>query len=111
MHFNFVINHHNQLPNSNVMPAHFLRKTVLTVVIGSTAVSSSASPSIYPTGTTRYNPTKAFNSFVLFEWAILVYEFTGIGITWIAKTNQGNRHAQLCLDLPPPSAVIKHATL
>jgi len=66
MHFNFVINRHNQLPNSNVMPAHFLRKTVLAVVIGSTAVSSSASPSIYPTGTTRYNPTKAFNSFVLF---------------------------------------------
>jgi hypothetical protein len=66
MHFNFVINRHNQLPNSNVIPAHFLRKTVLAVVIGSTAVSSSASPSIYPTGTTRYNPTKAFNSFVLF---------------------------------------------
>jgi len=66
MHFNFVINRHNQLSNSNVIPAHFLRKTVLAVVIGSTAISSNASPSIYPTGTTRYNPTKAFNSFILF---------------------------------------------
>jgi hypothetical protein len=30
------------------------------------SISASAAPSIFPTGTTRYDPAKAFNSFVLF---------------------------------------------
>lgn len=31
------------------------------------SVSSFAAPSIYPTGTTRYDPAKAYNSFILFS--------------------------------------------
>ncbi|MEC4748446.1 aryl-sulfate sulfotransferase [Methylomicrobium sp. Wu6] len=43
-----------------------LRGAAYTLASGLLAVTASASPSIYPTGTTRYDPAKAFNSFVLF---------------------------------------------
>ena len=40
---------------------------LLSLILGTfIGVSSFASPSIYPTGVTRYDPTKAYNSYVLF---------------------------------------------
>ena len=43
-----------------------LPKAMLGAVSVLLSISATASPSIYPTGTTRYDPAKAFNSFVLF---------------------------------------------
>lgn len=41
--------------------------SLLTLVVSSLVTTSAlASPSIYPTGVTRYDPTKAYNSYVLF---------------------------------------------
>lgn len=37
------------------------------VMAASTALNSQALPSVYPTGTTRYDPAKAYNSYVLFS--------------------------------------------
>ncbi|RYY02521.1 MAG: ArsR family transcriptional regulator [Gammaproteobacteria bacterium] len=39
---------------------------LLSLLISSLASTAIASPSIYPTGVTRYDPSKAFNSYVLF---------------------------------------------
>lgn len=39
---------------------------MLGVVGAVLSITVSATPSVFPTGTTRYDPTKAFNSFVLF---------------------------------------------
>ena len=39
---------------------------LLSLLISSFAGTAIASPSIYPTGVTRYDPSKAFNSYVLF---------------------------------------------
>jgi hypothetical protein len=39
---------------------------ILGAVAASLALSAIAGPSVFPTGTTRYDPAKAFNSFVLF---------------------------------------------
>ena len=43
-----------------------LQKAILGVIGSVLSVSASASPGIFPTGTTCYDPAKAFNSFVLF---------------------------------------------
>ena len=57
------------LPRSNIEFFKFstvLQTTLLGAACAFFSLSSSAGPSIYPTGTTRYDPAKAFNSFVLF---------------------------------------------
>ncbi len=41
-------------------------KTVLASLALALSVYAMAAPSVYPTGTTRYDPSKAYNSFVLF---------------------------------------------
>lgn len=43
-----------------------LIKSAAIVACLASAVPASAAPSIYPTGTTRYDPSKAYNSYVLF---------------------------------------------
>ncbi|WP_446810419.1 aryl-sulfate sulfotransferase [Methylomonas sp. 2BW1-5-20] len=44
-----------------------LQQAILIALGVALSVSAFASPSIYPTGTTRYDPSKAYNSFVLFS--------------------------------------------
>ena len=46
--------------------AQVLQKTLLGAIGAALSLSASAAPSVYPTGTTRYDPAKAYNSFVLF---------------------------------------------
>jgi hypothetical protein len=43
-----------------------LKKPMLAAATLSLGVLATAGPSVYPTGTTRYDPAKAFNSFILF---------------------------------------------
>lgn len=43
-----------------------LKKTIFSLIAAALALPVWAGPSVYPTGTTRYDPAKAFNSFVLF---------------------------------------------
>ena len=43
-----------------------IQKTILGTACALISVSAFAAPSVYPTGTTRYDPARAFNSFVLF---------------------------------------------
>lgn len=44
------------------------RKNLLLVAIGAACLQlAQASPSVFPTGTTRYDPSRAYNSFVLFS--------------------------------------------
>lgn len=44
-----------------------MKRIILGALSASLALSAIAGPSVYPTGTTRYDPTKAYNSFVLFS--------------------------------------------
>lgn len=48
------------------MKPSVFKKTLLATACGLLSLSAAAAPSIYPTGTTRYNPSKAYNSLVLF---------------------------------------------
>ena len=43
-----------------------LKKIIFGAVTASLALPALAGPSVFPTGTTRYDPVKAYNSFVLF---------------------------------------------
>jgi hypothetical protein len=43
-----------------------LIKAILGLFATACALSAAAAPSVFPTGTTRYDPAKAFNSYVLF---------------------------------------------
>jgi hypothetical protein len=43
-----------------------LRVAVCALASGLIAATATSAPSVYPTGTTRYDPARAFNSFVLF---------------------------------------------
>jgi len=56
---------HNS-PGSTARFSPVLSQAMLGTVGVLLSISASAAPSIYPTGTTRYDPAKAFNSFVLF---------------------------------------------
>jgi len=47
-------------------PSRLLRHATFGVVFAGMVLPVLAGPSIYPTGTTRYDPAKAYNSFVLF---------------------------------------------
>ena len=51
-------------PQNRFLPA--IHRAMLGAALVLSSFSASAGPSIYPTGTTRYDPAKAFNSFVLF---------------------------------------------
>jgi hypothetical protein len=45
-----------------------LNRTPISLFLASVLIfNAQAGPSIYPTGTTRYQPSKAFNSFILFS--------------------------------------------
>lgn len=48
------------------LPSTTLRNAALLALGLSISPTANASPSIYPTGTTRYDPARAYNSFVLF---------------------------------------------
>lgn len=47
-------------------PKFSFKKSFITLIVLSASLQTFAAPSVYPTGTTRYDPTKAYNSFVLF---------------------------------------------
>ncbi len=42
------------------------RRSAIGALLSVVSLMADAGPSVYPTGTTRYDPTKAYNSFVLF---------------------------------------------
>lgn len=44
-----------------------LQKAILSAAVALASTTATSAPGIYPTGTTRYDPSKAYNSFVLFS--------------------------------------------
>ena len=58
-----AINSRN-LPNK--LSTEPLKKLVAGAIFAAITLHAIAGPSVFPTGTTRYDPTKAFNSYVLF---------------------------------------------
>ncbi len=59
-------------PIASSTPPFGLGRTAATLAafaLGASAVGSFASPSVFPTGVTRYDPSKAYNDFVLFTGA------------------------------------------
>ena len=56
----------NKPPQTFTQIKQAIQKTILGTACALITVSAFAAPSVYPTGTTRYDPAKAFNSFVLF---------------------------------------------
>ncbi len=54
------------LPNISILACSWPRVAVVAMACMGLAAPVVASPSVFPTGTTRYDPSKAYNSFVLF---------------------------------------------
>ena len=53
--------------HSIATPSLRLRETLTLILCSVFTLTATAGPSVFPTGTTRYAPSKAYNSFVLFS--------------------------------------------
>jgi hypothetical protein len=51
---------------ANLSTPNSLIKVLTAAALASCVLNASAAPSVFPTGTTRYDPARAFNSYVLF---------------------------------------------
>ena len=51
---------------TTLLSTDLLKKATLGALLSAMTLPAMAGPSVFPTGTTRYDPTKAFNSYVLF---------------------------------------------
>jgi hypothetical protein len=72
-----------------------LQKVMLGVVGAVLSVSASAAPSVFPTGTTRYDPAKAFNSFVLFTGGDNIAHLIDLNGTTVHEWHDAAAHSTL----------------
>jgi len=72
-----------------------LPKAMLGAVGVLLSVSASAAPSIFPTGTTRYDPAKAFNSFVLFTGGDNIAHLIDLNGTSVHEWKDAASHSTL----------------